>query len=245
MLLPSVVLLSLLIGSLYWLGSDVAQLWAVFGAVSLLAGGASPLGYSAVLIRRFDLRRSSDALEGVAQAANLLAVYGIVSVLLVAYAGQFALNELPCPLCMLQRVAFVLAMFGFSLNVRFGSRPLHYAVVLTSACFGMLASGRQILLHVIPGDPGYGSRLLGLHYYTWAFVLFAAMLVGVMVLLSIIPARDPDMSVPGQGRLVKLGLVLAVTITVANMLTTFAQCGPIECADDPVTWWIASSRSAG
>ena len=29
---------------------------------------------------------------------------------------------------------------------------------------------RQILLHIMPGDPGYGSALLGYHYYCWAFI---------------------------------------------------------------------------
>ena len=39
----------------------------------------------------------------------------------------------------------------------------------------MAISTRQILLHITPGDPGYGSVVLGLHLYTWALLIFAAL----------------------------------------------------------------------
>lgn len=51
--LPSVVLLSLLVASLGAL-TNLWQLYAVCAAVPLLAGGASPLGYAGILVRRFD-----------------------------------------------------------------------------------------------------------------------------------------------------------------------------------------------
>ena len=39
---------------------------------------------------------------------NVIALYAIAGVLAAAFAMQFALGELPCPLCLLQRVS----MFG-------------------------------------------------------------------------------------------------------------------------------------
>lgn len=53
-LLPSVVALSALIGSLSLLTPPIWHYYLVFAAVSLFAAGASPLGYSAILVRRFD-----------------------------------------------------------------------------------------------------------------------------------------------------------------------------------------------
>ena len=53
-LLPSIVMLSGLVASLSLLTPHTWHFYAVFAAVSLLAGGASPLGYSAILVRRFD-----------------------------------------------------------------------------------------------------------------------------------------------------------------------------------------------
>ncbi len=41
-----------------------------------------------------------------AMKLNAVALYAISAVLLVAFYFQFALGELPCPLCLLQRVAF-------------------------------------------------------------------------------------------------------------------------------------------
>lgn len=50
----SVVVISALVASLGAMTPHLWHLYLVFAAVPLLAGGASPLGYSGVLIRRFD-----------------------------------------------------------------------------------------------------------------------------------------------------------------------------------------------
>ena len=125
---------------------------------------------------------------------NWLAAMAIVVVLLVAFFLQFAEHELPCPLCLLQRAALVLCGLGFLLNLRFGSHPAHSGVIVMSALFGLAAAGRQILLHIVPGDPGHGPPWLGLHFYTWSFIFFAVTLLGVGVLLLLsrtCPVRDP------------------------------------------------------
>ena len=38
------------------------------------------------------------------------------------------------------------------------------------------ASLRQISLHVVPGTGSYGSALFGMHFYTWAFVGYGALI---------------------------------------------------------------------
>ena len=53
-LLVSVVMISLLIASLSLLTPHLWHLYLAYGAIPFLAAGASPLGYSAVLIRRFE-----------------------------------------------------------------------------------------------------------------------------------------------------------------------------------------------
>ena len=43
---------------------------------------------------------------------------------------------------------------------------------------------RQILLHIVPPDPGFGTAFLGYHYYTWCFIIFAiAIILCALVLL--------------------------------------------------------------
>src|SRR2546423_12943189 len=99
---------------------------------------------------------------------NALGLYAIALILLVAFGAQLILHELPCPLCLLQRIQFAMLALGPVLNVRFGPRPSHYAVSLLIAIAGAGFAMRQILLHIMPGDAGYGSARRGYAYYSCA-----------------------------------------------------------------------------
>ena len=88
-------------------------------------------------------------------ALNILSLYGVALILAGAFAAQLLLHELPCPLCLLQRILFAALAVGPILNIRFGPRPSHYAMSLLAAVAGAVASTRQVLLHIIPGDAGY------------------------------------------------------------------------------------------
>jgi disulfide bond formation protein DsbB len=172
---------------------------------------------------------------------NWLGAMAVAGVLLVAFALQFVQHELPCPLCLLQRVAFVLCGFGFLLNLRFGSQPAHYGVTILSALFGLVVSGRQVLLHIVPGDKGYGPPVFGLHLYTWTFVFFAATLLGTALLLLLSPReverREGRHALP-MGSLSSFAAWLLVLVTLANAVASFALCGPIECPDNPTGYWL-------
>lgn len=67
---------------------------------------------------------------------NAVALYGVALVLAAAFAAQLVLGELPCPLCLLQRVQFAMLAVGPILNIRFGPRPSHYALSLLAAVLG-------------------------------------------------------------------------------------------------------------
>ena len=115
---------------------------------------------------------------------NAIGLYAISAVLLAAFAFQLSLDELPCPLCLLQRVGFVIVAVGPILTIRYGPRPSHYALSLLGAVAGAILAARQILLHIIPPDPGYGTAFLGYHYYTWCFIIFViAIVLCALVLL--------------------------------------------------------------
>jgi disulfide bond formation protein DsbB len=172
---------------------------------------------------------------------NWLGAMAVAGVLLAAFGLQFAQHELPSPLGMLQRVAFVLCGLGFLLNLRFGSQPAHYGVTVLGALFGLVAAGRQVLLHIVPGDKGYGSPLGGLHLYTWTVGFFAATLLGVAVLLLLSPReverREGRHALP-MGRLSRLAVWLLILVTLANAVATFALCGPVDCPDNPTGYWL-------
>ena len=100
--------------------------------------------------------------RSLAVALNALGLYAIALVLAAAFAAQLLLGELPCPLCLLQRIQFALLAIGPILNVRFGPRPSHYAASLLVAAAGAAFAMRQILLHITPGIPAMAQRCSGI-----------------------------------------------------------------------------------
>jgi MFS family permease len=74
-MLPSTTVISLSFASLALLTANLSQLYLVFALVPLLAGGASPLGYSAIIIRKFERKLGQAlglALMGVGLGATVL-----------------------------------------------------------------------------------------------------------------------------------------------------------------------------
>jgi disulfide bond formation protein DsbB len=166
---------------------------------------------------------------------NALGLYAIALLLLAAFVFQFMLGELPCPLCLLQRVAFAALAIGPVLNLRFGPRPSHYALSLVAALAGAGIAMRQVLLHIMPGDAGYGSAIFGYHYYTWAFVCFAAAtLLIAVVLLS--DRQFESREAPILGVFEKVAFWLVFAMIAANVLNVLVECGVAVCADNPVAY---------
>jgi disulfide bond formation protein DsbB len=164
---------------------------------------------------------------------NALGLYGVALVLAVAFSAQLVLNELPCPLCLLQRIQFAMLAIGPMLNVRFGPRPSHYALSLLAAFAGAVFAARQILLHIMPGDPGYGSALFGYHYYTWAFIGFAAAIVLIAAMLLFDRQFQEESTAQPVGALARGAVWLVMGLTTLNVISTLLECGFAACPDDP------------
>ncbi len=170
---------------------------------------------------------------------NSYAVLGICGVLLGAYYIQFVDGEFPCPLCLLQRLAMLGVAFGAMLNLRYGIHTRHYGVSLLSAVFGASISIRQILLHIDPSDSGYGSPVLGMHLYTWAFIVFAVviLLIGIMMFFETQFEKNADnKSTSNLSRFIKAVFFLVVLIAAVNVVTTFLECGLGQCPDNPTSY---------
>lgn len=173
---------------------------------------------------------------------NALALAAVCGSLLEAFYWQIFFNELPCPLCQLQRVALTLAGIGMMLNIRFGSAAVHYAIILASALGGAMASGRQLLLHIAPGDPGYGSTLFGLHFYTWGFISFVIMIVFCGVMLCIdrdhLSMKRSTLSMSAKKTALITTLLIGVffLIALANTISAIMVCQFGACPDNPTTY---------
>ena len=169
---------------------------------------------------------------------NIIGLYAIALVLIAAFAAQLWLHELPCPLCMLQRIQFAVLAIGPMMNVRWGPRPSHYALSLFAAAAGFVFSTRQVLLHILPGDPGYGTALFGYHYYTLALIAFAVSIVLIAVMLlfdrQFEAEAAPKFDAPDKSATAAVWLVIA--LAALNVVSTLAECGFGACADNPVAY---------
>jgi disulfide bond formation protein DsbB len=173
---------------------------------------------------------------------NLLALYAVSALLIAAYVLEFARDELPCPLCLLQRIALTGMAAGLIFNLRFGLNPRSYGLILLAASAGGIFAVRQILLHIAPGDPGYGTTVFGYHYYTWGAVVFAIAVVATGIVLLF----DDQFERGGARRLGPAAVVavgLALGLTIANVATTFLECGVHACPDNPVTFELLERPS--
>jgi disulfide bond formation protein DsbB len=168
---------------------------------------------------------------------NALSLYAVALVLAAAFAAQLLLHELPCPLCLLQRIQFAVLAVGPILNVRWGPRPSHYALSLLAAVAGAAFSTRQVLLHIMPGDAGYGTALFGYHYYTLALIGFvtAIILLAAMPLFDrqFEPGREPAVAPPAFAA---LAVWLVIGLTALNVVSTLLECGFGACAENPAVY---------
>ena len=167
------------------------------------------------------------------RAFDVCALIGLSLILLVAFYYQLVLGEFPCPLCLLQRVGFVVAGIAAILNLTHGPRPAHYGLMLLAAVVAGSASLRQISLHLIPNTGAYGSALWGFHFYTWAFIGYGALVTyaGAMLIIGRFDDAPPPMS--GAAR---LACWIFTAIIGANVLSALAECGLGPCPDNPTGW---------
>src|SRR4051794_27204906 len=97
-------------------------------------------------------------------------VWVLVLILTGAFGVQLIAGEPPCPLCVVQRIALMMCALGplyLLLQARdrvFSFRDLAVGngICIIAALLGAAVSTRQVLLHILPGDPGFGSPVLGL-----------------------------------------------------------------------------------
>ncbi len=160
--------------------------------------------------------------------------------LLGAFGIQIFMHEIPCPLCLLQRVGMLGVAVGLLMNLRFGIRPMHYGISIISALIGAAISTRQILLHIVPsadGITGYGDAVLGMHLYTWALVVFLASILGIALLMILMKWRDITYEkVVTLSILEKVFFLLFILLALANTTGAFLECGLLPCPDNPLQY---------
>lgn len=178
---------------------------------------------------------SKSSFPSLAALGNQLSLLAVIGVLSYAFFYQFYLGELPCPLCLMQRIGFVIIGFALVLNIRCGAHSAHYGWGILGGIVGMMVSLRQVFLHILPGDKGFGSTFLELHFYTWAFIGFVGLVAGQAILLML-PNRD----VRSRSLFANALIIIFILLVLINLLSTLLECGIGSCSDDPSRYdgWI-------
>lgn len=160
---------------------------------------------------------------------NILVICGV---LIGAFVVQFGGGEFPCPLCILQRMAMMLCALGPAYvvmrardsEVKTSDVATGYGMSVIAAVGGACISIRQILLHIVPPDPGYGEPVLGLHLYTWALLVFVAQILASGINLAFARELEPQKEVR-FGRFSKFVLLLLGVVIATNTVAVFAEEG--------------------
>ena len=176
-----------------------------------------------------------------AQVIFIAAYVGILSTAMFVF--QFAFGEMPCPLCITQRMAMMAASLGplyvIVQSLRGQLTETKFMVGLGMASLGALVGAimsiRQIELHILPGDPGYGTAIMGLHLYTWALITFVIVIAFAGLLMLFGHEFQPIAPEARWARTLAWIIVWAFVATIAiNMVVVFFEEGfNLYLPDDP------------
>jgi disulfide bond formation protein DsbB len=171
-------------------------------------------------------------------------VWVLVLILAAAFGVQLVLGEPPCPLCVVQRIALMLCALGplyMLLQARDGALTYRSIAIgsgmsIISALVGAAVSTRQVLLHILPGDKGFGSPLFGLHLYTWCLIAFISQIAASSLML-IAATWLKEQSVPW--RIANVTAAAFVVIVVANLMSVVAEAGlHWDLPSDPIEYLL-------
>ena len=157
---------------------------------------------------------------------------------------QFVLSALPCPLCMLQRYGMILSTLSALWIVRqaqTGTLTLAgymqgLGLGTLGAFAGAVFAARQVLLHILPGDVGYGSPMLGLHLYSWAFITFVVVIVftGLLGVLSTVAIPEaPKENSLASHMSSAIGFAFLVMVAINAVMIVFLEGFNWVLPDDP------------
>jgi disulfide bond formation protein DsbB len=171
-------------------------------------------------------------LHGLYLVLMMLVIAGILS---AAMTLQYADGELPCPLCLLQRVGLFGVCFGVILNFRRGFSWRNTGIGMLFSFFLLIVSVRQTLLDIYP-RPGHdyvGSAIFGVHMPVWSVIIAVALLSAFGLELAVFGGkesgwRDLD-SFPRLGLLARVLSLYVMALCAINLVSVFIQCGLGQC----------------
>jgi disulfide bond formation protein DsbB len=165
--------------------------------------------------------------------AMMLVIAGILT---AAMTLQYARGELPCPLCLLQRVAMFGVCFGIMQNFRRGFSYQNTGYSLLFTILLLVVAVRQTLLDIYP-RPGHeyiGSAVFGLHMPVWSIIIALCLLTAYAAKLAVLGGDEyleemPPSRFPVVSKLADLVSLYVIAICGINFVSVVLQCGLREC----------------
>jgi disulfide bond formation protein DsbB len=178
-------------------------------------------------------RGPSDLLASLDRLAMLLMLFALAAILTAAMVMQYAFGEVPCPLCLLQRVAMFGVCFGVMRELREGTSAQSTGLGLIFAILLLVISVRQTLLDLVP-RPGHdyvGSAIFGLHMPVWSVIIALALLAGFAGRLALFggPHVAPERESMLMRRAVQALCGYVIAVCAINLVSVVVQCGVGQC----------------
>jgi len=166
----------------------------------------------------------------------LLVMFVIAGILTTAMSLQYANGELPCPLCLLERVAMFGVCFGIILNFRRGLSYQNTGFSLLFAIVLLVVAVRQTLLDIYP-RPGHeyiGSAIFGIHMPVWSVIIALTLLTAYAIKLAILGddefLREVDVGeFPVMRKIADILGIYVIALCLINLVSVVVQCGFGEC----------------
>jgi disulfide bond formation protein DsbB len=167
----------------------------------------------------------------------LLAMVAVIAAVLTAAAVmQYVFGELPCPLCLLQRVAMLGVCFGLLLNLNGTYSDRNTGIALAFTLLLLVVAERQSLLDIYP-RPGHayiGSAVLGLHMPVWSIVIALCLLIALAFRLAVLGGNDhmrgnESASFPLVHGAARLLGIYVIALCAINFVSAIIQCGLGQC----------------
>lgn len=157
----------------------------------------------------------------------------IAAILTTAMLLQYIDGEIPCQLCLLQRIAMFGVCFGIILQFRHGFSYRNTGLSMIFSLFLLIVSVRQTLndIYPRPGHEYIGSLVFGLHMPVWSVLISVALLIALAFQLVIWDSNMPQSMTP-LPLLRVLATILCfyvVVIGAVNFISVGVQCGFGEC----------------
>jgi len=163
----------------------------------------------------------------------LLLTVILSGILTAALVMQFAFGEIPCPLCLLQRVAMFGCCFGLLHQLRARESERGGGIALLFALLLLVIATRQSLLDLVP-RPGHayiGTAVFGLHMPVWSVLIGVCLLLALSLRLTLFgaPRLLPPAGPLPLARAARLLGFYVVLICAINFGAVVLQCGFSQC----------------